>query len=93
VHGHGPDRRERLRRLSQQAELAAKGLFGEIIVEAPSLSAIGRYDEFIARLTGRYRLEGQFEVVELAAEGGSSRIVFQSPPATARPRPLPARRR
>ena len=31
-------------------ESAAKGLFGDIIIEAPSLGGVGRYDELIAEL-------------------------------------------
>jgi len=34
----------------RKVETAAKGVFGDIIVDASSLSGIGRYDEFIATL-------------------------------------------
>ncbi|MCD6364415.1 MAG: ABC transporter permease [Planctomycetes bacterium] len=32
-------------------ETAAKGLFGDIVIDAPGLDGLSRYDEFIARLT------------------------------------------
>lgn len=31
-------------------EVAAKGLFGDVIVSSPSLGGVGRYDEFITRI-------------------------------------------
>ncbi|MHC4715628.1 MAG: ABC transporter permease [Planctomycetota bacterium] len=44
----------------RQVQLAAKGLYGDIVVESTSLSGIGRYDEFISRLTGEYHLDAGF---------------------------------
>ena len=52
----------------RMAEDAAKGLWGDIIVDNASVSGIGRYEEFIAGLTGRYRVDGQFELAQAAAE-------------------------
>ncbi|KKK80614.1 hypothetical protein LCGC14_2821720, partial [marine sediment metagenome] len=49
----------------RKVEVAAKGLFGDIIVDATSLSGIGRYDEFISRLTGYYRVGEGFGPVPL----------------------------
>lgn len=41
----------------RNVERAAKGLFGDVIVDSVSLSGIGRYDEFISRLTGDFYVE------------------------------------
>lgn len=57
-----------------KVEQAAKGLFGDIIIDAPSLSAIERYDEFISQLTGEYRLGGG---LKLAGAGADGEVVFQ----------------
>jgi len=48
----------------RKVETAARGLFGDIIVDATSLSALGRYDEFMGRLTGQYRLDAPFELAD-----------------------------
>ena len=61
-----------------QVERAAMGLFGDIIVHAPSLSAIGRYDEFISELTGRYRFGADFELAGVKPDGEASEVVFQA---------------
>ncbi len=59
-----------------KVERAAKGLFGDIIVEASSLSAIGRYDEFIAELTGECRVDADFRLTEVKPAGDDSALVF-----------------
>ncbi len=58
-----------------KAEVAAKGLFGDIIIDPTSITGIGRYDEFISRLTGEYRVDGDFEVV---GWGGRNELDFEA---------------
>jgi len=58
-----------------KAEVAAKGLFGDIIIDPASVTGIGRYDEFISRLTGEYRVDGDFRVV---ARRGTNALDFQA---------------
>ena len=63
----------------RKVETSAKGLFGEIVVDATSLSGIGRYDQFIATLTGEYYLSARFELAELTrAEQGRWRMTFRA---------------
>ena len=63
-----------------KVEVAAKGLSGDIILESGSLSGIGRYDEFIARLTGRYRVDSQYALVHSEPKtGGGVEVVFEGP--------------
>jgi len=57
----------------RQVEVAAKGLFGEIVVDSASLSGIGLYDEFISKLTGEYYLDADFVPVRL--DGG--KVVYR----------------
>ncbi len=58
-----------------KAEQAAKGLFGDIIVSSPSVTGIGRYDEFISRLTGEYRVGGDFVLDSVT---GGNRLTFKA---------------
>ncbi|KPK85529.1 MAG: hypothetical protein AMJ81_03400 [Phycisphaerae bacterium SM23_33] len=53
----------------RKVELAARGLFGDIIVDSSSLSGLARYDAFISTLTGSYRVEGDFEPAEINPPG------------------------
>ena len=48
-------------------EYAAKGLFGDIVVDSAGVGGIGRYDEIIAKLTGWYRLDADFKPIEQAS--------------------------
>jgi len=57
-------------------EHAAKGLFGDIIIDSPSLSAIGRYDEFIAKLTGQCRVDADFSLARATRRGQVTEVVF-----------------
>ena len=63
----------------RKVETSAKGLFGEIVVDASSLSGIGRYDQFIATLTGEYRLSAKFELADLSrTDQGAWRMTFRA---------------
>ncbi len=53
-------------------EYAARGLFGDIVVDSAGVGGIGRYDEFIAELTGWYRLDADFKPVEQASPADKS---------------------
>ena len=64
-----------------KAEQAGKGLFGDIVVEPASITGIGRYEEFLSRLTGEYRVDGDWVVdsaegttLTFSAEGKLSHI-------------------
>ncbi len=57
-------------------ERAAKGLFGDIIIDSPSLSAIGRYDEFIGKLTGQCRVDADFALARTTRLGQATEVVF-----------------
>ena len=63
----------------RKVEVASKGLGGDIIIEANSLSGIGRYDEFIARLTGRYRVDSQYALAHREPKAGGVEVVFEGP--------------
>ncbi len=61
-----------------KVENAAKGLFGDVIVDSSqSLSAIGRYDQFISQLTGLYYVDADFGPANVRAGGPGSEVVFQ----------------
>ena len=72
----------------RKVELAAKGLFGDIIIDGTTLSGIGRYDEFIAELTGEYRVDGRFR---RADTGGGAAMVFQAEASAAQVEALAGR--
>ncbi len=71
----------------EKIETAAKGLFGDIVIEGSGSYGLGRYDEFIAVLKGgEFPLQTQFK----AASGDDGTVVFT---ANARPADMWAMRR
>ena len=63
----------------RQVEVAAKGLFGDVVVDSGSLAGIKRYDEFISMLTGEYHLDADF--VPVKEDGGEVVYRVEAPPA------------
>ncbi len=58
-----------------KAEAAAKGLFGDIVIDTTSVSGIGRYEEFISDLTGELHVGGQFKLTQADTdEAGAFRV-------------------
>ncbi len=60
-------------------EKAAKGLFGDIIIESNGLGGIGRYDEFIGLTTGDYPLDTRDFKFAVAADNKLTFVAKLSP--------------